>query len=122
MIEFYHRIGKSVFPFRLVFWALLLVSTIRAGMIIFSNDPTYDEQLLMLLVFSVWFVLVLSVCYFFRQIAVRPEGKVGLLKRLSISIKRAFSFLIAILFSVHSVLVMFFYIKSNQVLGSVKNC
>jgi hypothetical protein len=112
MIEFYHRIAKAIFPFRLVLWAFLLVSTLRAGMIVLSNTSAYDGQLLTMLVFSIWFILSLSICYFFRNIAVKPERKLGILRKLAIFIQRKFSVLIAIFFSVLSLLVMVFTFKA----------
>ena len=112
MIEYFNSIAIRISKFSSLIFLFLLCSLGLTVFFIIGNDPRYDDQMLLCVTLSVWFVLCLSIGWFFKRVTPKPDRSVGLFKRLNAYIKRSFSFVIAALFCANTAVLLWLSIKS----------
>ena len=112
MVEYFNSIAIRVSKFSALILLFLVCSFGLTAFFISSNDPKYDDQILLCLTLGIWFLLCLSIGWFFKRITPKPDKSLGFLKRLKAYIKRCFSYVIAGLFSVNTILLFWLTIKS----------
>ena len=112
MIERYHKIGVLFAKFRILIIGILCISCWYAVELIIGNDSTKDDLLLASITLSIWLVLALSISYFFSKIALPPVPGSGFFKRARYRIKRVFSFVVATLFTLNTIMLLWLTLKT----------
>lgn len=106
LVEYYRKIGLRMYRVRYMLMALVILSIAAVAWIIFSGSG--ERYLLPAMVFTTWLVLCLSFAYYFAGLKTQLHSDAGWLERLAYSIHRAFSYFLALLFTVVSLLLLYF--------------
>lgn len=108
MIEYYRKIGLRMYRVRYLLIALILVFSLVIADLIFGDSARSERFLLPAMVLTTWLVLCLSFAYYFAGLKPEPDTDAGWFERLAHSIHRAFSYFLALLFTIMSVLLLYF--------------
>lgn len=113
MIELYHKIAIAINKASYWVWLGLILSVAFCAYVIFSNsDFIHPDNELLVFVVPLWFLAMLTLKSYFIEISPRPDKDAGLFKRLWIRLKRLFSWIIALVFSLASIAIAYLTYKA----------
>lgn len=97
-----------MYRIRYLLMVLLAAFGLASITLLFAEPATSERFLLPSLVLSAWCVLCLTLAYFFAGMKADAGPDAGFFQRISHSIHRAFSYLLALLFTLASLLLLYF--------------
>lgn len=115
MIEYYRRIGLRMYRIRYLLMVLIVAFALVVANLIFGDSVRSERFLLPAMVLTTWLVLCLSFAYYFAGLKPGPDPGAGWYERFTYSIHRAFSYLLAVLFTIASLLLLYFTATAARV-------
>lgn len=118
LVEYYRRIGLRMYRIRYLLMALVIAFSLLVAHLVLSELDTSERYLLLAMVFTAWLVLCLSFAYYFAGLKPELRPDAGCFERFTHSIHRAFSCFLALLFTVMSLLLLYFTATAIRVATS----
>lgn len=113
MNELFHQIALRFQAISFAIWSLFLLSLAATLYVLFSSNQVIDPDFeLSFFVLTVWFASMLALSSYFRVITHKPPEGAGFLKRLVVSIRRGFSAVVALVFSLATVAAFWLSIRA----------
>lgn len=113
MIDVYQKIAIGIDKISYLVWLGLLISIVLCGYVLFSNQTLIEpDKELLVVVLPMWFLSMIALKGYFINITPRANQDTGFFNRIWISIKRAFSWVIAMIFSVASLAIVYLTFKA----------
>ena len=98
MLKAFSAIARRLFPFRAVLWAAAALSLAGFAALVFIADGSArDESRTQLAALGLlWSLLLVAIAHTFRELPPAPHPDDGFFVRLASSLKRGFSWLLAL--------------------------
>ena len=118
MIEMYHEIAVRLNKLRSIIWLCLIISLGACIYILFSDQHTYNtDKQLSFFVLPMWFLSMIVLTNLFIGTPPKAADNTGRLKRIVISIQRLLYWIVALVFSVITMLT--FYLSYKAIMFAV---